>query len=106
MRKCIICIIALLMMVGTCFAALTNTEKKMIKEIYRYYSGEIINVPANETIRDTILEGTELQRRVVIKDYLKSVKIPTAQAQKTNLDAVLLRLGTEIIDMQDWIAAN
>ena len=106
MKKVLLCLMITLFIVGSVYAALTVTEKKMLKEIYVYYSGNIPGAEANEAVRDLILEGTEAQRKIIIKSYLTDIRIPQAQSTLTRIEVAVTDLTSEIQTMQNWVAAN
>ena len=83
-----------------------DISSNILKEIYQYYSGDVLGVAIDETIRDTIFDGDEAQRKAIIKSYLENIRIPSLQDQKDKVDAASTRLGNTITTMQDWVDAN
>ena len=99
-------IVLFLLVATTSYAALTTAEKNYLREIYVYYSGQLPNIPQNETIQTTILEGTEAERKAVIKAYLENIVIPNITANLAQMQAAYTDLNNKLTQMQAWVDAN
>lgn len=85
--------------------ALTTFEKQVARHMLKYYSGDVPQVPEDDSKIQAFLVADEAGKRTIIKAFLQNIILPIEQVQLTNLQNVVTTTQARITQIQNYIAS-
>jgi len=85
--------------------ALTDVEKQVARQMLKYYSGDVSQVPENDTVIQDFIAATEDGKRTMIKTFLQNVILPNEQVQLLNLQNAVTATQQRVTQIQNYIAS-
>lgn len=82
--------------------ALTADEKQLIRQMLKYYSGEVPGLPENKAMIEALIESSEANKIALIKTYLKNIAIPQMQTHLIQIQNTAIDVQSKIVSLQDY----
>lgn len=83
--------------------ALTNMEKQIVRQMLKYYSGEVPGVPLNDTMINNIIDADEGGKRMMVKNYLSNIVLPQMQTNVVQLENAVTDVNNKIKDIKEYV---
>ena len=85
--------------------ALTPIEKQVARQMIKYYSGDIPEIPEDDTRIQAFLAASENDKRLAIKAFLQNIVLPNEQIQLNNLNMLIASVQQRITQIQNYISS-
>lgn len=83
--------------------ALTAIEKQTARQMLKYYSGDIPQIPEDDSRIQAFITASEENKRLLIKQFVRDVILPNEQVQLNNIQNLVATLENRITQMQNYI---
>lgn len=86
--------------------ALTAMEKQVLRQMLKYYSGEVPGLPINETMINNIIDSDEAGKKTLVKDYLATIVLPQMQTNLIQIQNTATDVQNKINDIKAYAKAE